>query len=221
MFAIVRQSAVVTLLLAAILCGAYPVLVTGVAQAVLPRQANGSPVVTDGRVVGSELIGQSFTGAGYFHGRPSAAGENGYDASASSGSNLGPTSRKLADTLKKRAAALRDENPEWTASLPVDMITASASGLDPHISPAGARMQVARVAAARGLSPQAVTTLVAAHAEGPEFGVLGEARVNVLRLNVALDALAGNRSQTESSRQAEGGGQTGGAGQTGGDTPRQ
>lgn len=200
MLTLVRQSLVVTLLLAAVLCGAYPILVTGAAQALMPHRANGSPVLVDdrpagGQVVGSELIGQAFAGAGYFHGRPSAAGENGYDASASGGSNLGPTSRKLAQDMQTRAKALRAENPSWTAPLPPDMVTASASGLDPHISPDGARMQVARVAAARGLPVTTVAALVETHVEGPELALFGGPRVNVLRLNLALDALAGGRAE--------------------------
>ncbi|HEU6438555.1 MAG TPA: potassium-transporting ATPase subunit KdpC [Nitratidesulfovibrio sp.] len=195
MLTLVRQSLVVTLLLAALLCGAYPVLVTGAAQALLPGKANGSPVMVDGRVAGSELIGQQFTGAGYFHGRPSAAGDDGYDAAASGGSNLGPTSRALAESMQARAAALRAENPDWKAPLPPDMVTASASGLDPHMSPEGARMQVARVAAARGLATEKVTQLVEAHVEGPQLGLFGEPRVNVLRLNLALDELAGGRAE--------------------------
>ncbi|WMW64915.1 potassium-transporting ATPase subunit KdpC [Nitratidesulfovibrio liaohensis] len=195
MLTLVRQSLVVTLLLAALLCGAYPVLVTGAAQALLPHKANGSPVVANGQVTGSDLIGQHFTEAGHFHGRPSAAGDDGYDAAASGGSNLGPTSRALAEAMQARAAALRAENPDWKAPLPPDMVTASASGLDPHVSPEGARMQVARVAAARGLSAAKVTELVEAHVEGPQLGLFGEPRVNVLRLNLALDALAGERAE--------------------------
>lgn len=200
MLTLVRQSLVVTLLLAALLCGAYPVLVTGAAQALLPHKANGSPVmpesgVADGRVTGSDLIGQHFTGTGYFHGRPSAAGEGGYDASASGGSNLGPTSRTLAEAMQARADALRAENPDWKGPLPPDMVTASASGLDPHISPDGARMQMARVAAARGLPIKAVARLVEEHVEGPQLGLFGEPRVNVLSLNLALDALAGGRAE--------------------------
>lgn len=199
MLTLVRQSLVVTLLLAALLCGAYPVLVTGAAQALMPHKANGSPVmpeggVADGRAAGSELIGQHFTGAGYFHGRPSAAGD-GYDAAASGGSNLGPTSRALAESMQARAAALRAENSDWKAPLPPDMVTASASGLDPHVSPEGARMQVARVAAARGLPVEKMAELVEAHVEGPQLGLFGEPHVNVLRLNLALDALAGGRAE--------------------------
>jgi len=195
MLTLVRQSLVVTLLLAALLCGAYPVLVTGAAQALLPHKANGSPVMANGQVTGSDLIGQHFTGAGYFHGRPSAAGDDGYDAATSGGSNLGPTSRALAESMQARAAALRAENPDWKAPLPPDMVTASASGLDPHISPDGARMQAARVAAARGLPIKAVALLVEEHVEGPQLGLFGEPRVNVLRLNLALDALAGGRAE--------------------------
>lgn len=195
MIALARQSLVVTLLLAAVLCGAYPVFVTGAAQALMPHKANGSPVLVDGRVTGSELIGQLFSEAGYFHGRLSAAGENGYDASASSGSNLGPTSRKLADRMQADATALRAENPAWKASIPADMVTASGSGLDPHVSPEGARMQVARVAAARGLPMEKVAELVDAHVEGPELALFGEPRVNVLRLNLALDTLTDGRAE--------------------------
>ena len=195
MLTLVRQSLVVTLLLATLLCGAYPVLVTGAAQALMPHKANGSPVMANGQVTGSDLIGQTFTGAGYFHGRPSAAGDDGYDAAASGGSNLGPTSRALAESMQARAATLRAENPDWKAPLPPDMVTASASGLDPHVSPEGARMQVARVAAARGLPAAKVTELVNAHTEGPQLGLFGEPHVNVLRLNLALDALAGGRAE--------------------------
>lgn len=166
----------------------YPAAVTGLAQVVFPRQANGSLVTVNGRVVGSELIGQSFTKPEYFHPRPSAAG-NGYDATASGGSNKGPTDAKLADTLIAQAidsAVMKDGAVK--GSIPSDMVTASASGLDPDISPANARLQVPRVAKARGVSEAAVGALVARHIQGRQFGFFGEPRVNVLLLNIAVDS---------------------------------
>ncbi len=166
---------------------AYPLLVTGIAQAVFPHQANGSLVERDGKVAGSELIGQPFSDPKYFWGRPSATGPVPYNAGASSGSNQGPLNPALEDAIKARMAALKAADPGNTAAIPVDLVTASGSGLDPHISPAAAEYQVGRVARARGLEVGAARVLVAAHTEGRDFGVLGEPRVNVLVLNQALE----------------------------------
>ena len=178
----------VTLVLTVLTGLVYPLAVTAIAQALFPRQAGGSLVAGRGGVLGSALIGQGFTRPEYFHGRPSAAGDNGYDGLASGGSNLGPTSRKLMERVAKDIAQFRRENPGWTGPLPADLVTASGSGLDPHLSPASAEAQAARVALARGLPEEQVRRLIAARTEGRQWGFLGEPRVNVLALNLALDA---------------------------------
>jgi potassium-transporting ATPase KdpC subunit len=166
----------------------YPVLVTAIAQVAFPKQANGSFVVTaDGRTIGSSLIGQAFSDPKYFAGRPSAAGADGYDGSASAGSNLGPTNQALIDRITQQVDALRAANGD--APIPVDLVTTSASGLDPDISPAAAEYQVARVAAARSVPEADVRAAVARHTEQPTLGFLGEPRVNVLLLNLDLDGL--------------------------------
>jgi K+-transporting ATPase ATPase C chain len=186
---LLRPALVFTLLLCVLTGVIYPGVVTGLAQLLFPRQANGSIVEVNGRPVGSALIGQTFTRPEYFHSRPSAAGA-GYDATASAGSNKGPTDRKLADTLIAGAAAqVVKEDGVQRGKIPSDMVTASGSGLDPHISPANAEAQVARVARARGLSVEQVRAVVARHTEGRQFGLLGEPRVNVLLLNLALDSV--------------------------------
>lgn len=163
----------------------YPLAMTGIGQALFPNAANGSPIVRDGQIVGSTLIGQAFTRDDYFWGRPSAAGD-GYDARASSGANLGPTSQALADRISAEAA--RYGVP--ASQVPVELLTTSGSGLDPHISPEAALFQVQRVADARGLNIESVRQLIGAHTEAPIAGILGEQRVNVLQLNIALDELS-------------------------------
>ncbi len=164
----------------------YPLAMTGLAQALFPRQAGGSLVTVDGRVVGSSIIGQLWTRPEYFHGRPSAAGK-GYDPTSTGGTNLGPTSKKLIDAAKAAIAELRKENPHAGGPPPMDLVTSSGSGIDPDISPAAAYWEAPRVAAARGLTLAAVDAQIARHVEGRTFGFLGEPRVNVLELNVALD----------------------------------
>jgi len=169
---------------------AYPLAVTGLSQVMFHRQANGSLIERNGVVIGSELIGQNFAKPEYFHPRPSAAGMNGYDATASGGSNLGPTNPALGDRLTKDAAQFRKDNPDFTGPIPADAITTSGSGLDPEISPANALAQSGRVAKARGLPTETVVALVNAATESRDLGVLGEPRVNVLKLNLKLDEAA-------------------------------
>ena len=185
---LLRQSIVLLLLMTVITGVLYPLAATGLAQLIFPQQANGSLIVRNGKPVGSVLIGQSFTDPKYFWGRPSATAPNAYNAGASSGSNLGPTNPALTEAVKQRIAALRAADPGNQALVPVDLVTASGSGLDPEISPAAAQYQLARVARARGLSPARVQALVNACTRGRQFGLLGEPRVNVLQLNLALDA---------------------------------
>jgi len=168
----------------------YPLAVTGLGQLLFPTQANGTLLVKTGVIVGSHLIGQPFSSAGYFHSRPSSAG-NGYDATSSGGSNLGPTNHQLLDRVKSDVEKLHAENP--TAVIPVDLVTTSGSGLDPDISPAAAEYQIARVSHERGLSETEVRALVAKHTLGRQFGILGEPRVNVLELNLELDAVHSKR----------------------------
>jgi K+-transporting ATPase ATPase C chain len=189
MFVAVRMTAV-TLLMTGI---AYPIVTTALAQALFPARANGS-LVSDGRggVVGSEWIGQSFSTPGYFWPRPSAAGDKGYDAAASGGSNLGPTSKKLRERMAAEAERLRKENPDAEGAIPADLLTASASGLDPHVSVEAARWQIPRVAQARGIARDRVQSVVESTIEGRDVGVLGEPRVNVLLLNLALDRQFGS-----------------------------
>jgi K+-transporting ATPase ATPase C chain len=186
----IRSAVGATVILAIVCCGVYPLVVTGVARTVFAEKADGS-LIRDGsgRVVGSALLGQNFTGEKYFHPRPSAAGANGYDAASSGGSNLGPTSQKLANLLKERVAAYRETNGlAVDQEVPADAVTASGSGLDPHIRPANAALQAVRVAKARNLPVEKVRELIEANTDQPDLGILGDAGVHVVKLNLALDA---------------------------------
>jgi potassium-transporting ATPase KdpC subunit len=191
-FAEIRSAVMVTLMLAVVCCGLYPLAVCGVSQVFYCDKANGSLIVdTKGSVLGSRLIGQPFSADKYFHPRPSAAG-NGYDSTSSGGSNLGPTSKKLADSVAQNVTDYRKQNGlADNALVPADAVTASGSGLDPHISPLNAGLQAARVAKARGLAVEKVRELVRENTDAPDLGFLGEPGVNVLRLNLALDQLPG------------------------------
>ena len=186
---LIRNSLMMLLLMTLITGVAYPLLVTGLAQLVFPGQANGSVIVRDGKPIGSALIGQSFTEPKYFWGRPSATSPQADNGTGSGGSNLGPTNPALTDAVKQRIAALQSADPGNRAPVPVDLVTSSGSGLDPEISPAAAQYQLARVAKARGLSDAQLSLLVAQATSGRQLGLLGEPRVNVLLLNLALDAL--------------------------------
>ncbi|MCL5124684.1 MAG: K(+)-transporting ATPase subunit C [Deltaproteobacteria bacterium] len=185
----IRISLVATIVLAVILCGVYPALIWEIAQALFPDKANGSLVIQNGKIIGSQLIAQNFTDAKYFHPRPSSAGDTGYDATSSGGSNLGPTSKKLIDLVRERVDTYRAENnlPQ-TILVPADAVTSSASGLDPHISVQNALLQAKRVAKARGIAENVVLSKIQANTHGRDLGILGEPRVNVLRLNLSLDA---------------------------------
>src|SRR5260370_28109793 len=165
----------------------YPLSITGICQVFFPHQANGSLITAGGKVIGSELIGQNFTKPAYFQPRPSAAGSDGYDPTSSGGSNYGPTNQKLIDRVKASVERFRKENPDYQGSIQADLVTASASGLDPHISPDSAKAQAPRVSKARGISADQVSRLIAQLTEAPALGLLGDPRVNVLKLNLALD----------------------------------
>jgi len=186
---LIRPAVTLFILLSVITGLIYPLLVTGIGQALFPQQAAGSLIERDGKLVGSRLIGQNFTDPKYFWGRPSATSPYPYNAAASGGSNLGPLNPALKEAVKSRVKALRIADPGNAAPVPVDLVTASASGLDPHISPAAAEYQVTRVARARGLAPETVRNLVTQQTENRQWGIFGEPRVNVLELNLALDPL--------------------------------
>jgi K+-transporting ATPase ATPase C chain len=188
------RSALMMLLTLTLLTGViYPLAVTGFAQLFLPSLADGSLIIRDGKVIGSELIGQQFNDPKYFWGRPSATSPFPYNAAASSGSNLGPTNPAFIDAVRGRVSALRAADPVNDTPIPVDLVTASGSGLDPHMSPAAAEYQLKRVARARGLGENTLRDLVARHTEGRQLGVLGERRINTLKLNMALDDLSAER----------------------------
>jgi len=197
-FSELRSSVMATLILAVVCCGLYPLVVFALGQAMFPAKANGSLIISsDGAVRGSRLLGQQFSSDKYFHSRPSAAG-NGYDASSSGGSNLGPTSQKLHDSLAQNVSDYRSQNGLATNALvPADAVTASASGLDPHISPENADLQAPRVAKARNLAVEKVRALIGQHTDLPDLGILGDPGVNVLELNLALDALGSPVTQAE------------------------
>ncbi len=189
LLALVRPAVSVFVLLTVATGVAYPLLITGIAKVAFPDAASGSLIVKDGKPVGSRLIGQNFTDPGHFWGRPSATSPQANNAAASSGSNQGPLNPALVDSVKGRIEALRAADPGNVRAIPADLVTASASGLDPHISPAAAEYQIRRVADARKLPPENVKTLIEANTEGRQWGIFGEPRVNVLSLNIALDAL--------------------------------
>lgn len=183
----IRPAVLLFIVLTVITGLVYPLMTTGIGQWLMPKQAGGSLIEKDGKLIGSTLIGQNFTEAKYFWGRPSATGSYPNNAAASSGSNLGPLNPALAEAVKGRVAALKSADPDNTQAIPVDLVTTSASGLDPHISPAAAYYQINRVAKVRGLNPGTVKTLINDNTEGRQWGILGEPRVNVLLLNIALD----------------------------------
>lgn len=184
-----RISLVATIALAILLCGVYPALIWGIAQALFPDKANGSLIIRNSQTIGSKLIAQNFTDAKYFHPRPSSAGDAGYDATSSGGSNLGPTSKKLIDLVKERVDKYRSENNlSPNALVPADAVTSSASGLDPHISLRNALLQAPRVAKTRGINENALVEKIQANTDGRDMRILGEPRVNVLTLNLSLDA---------------------------------
>lgn len=196
-----RGAVVSTVVLAAVTCGAYPLIVTGISRAAFKDKADGSLIKdASGMIIGSALLGQNFSGEKYFHPRPSAAGANGYDAASSSGTNLGPTSQKLAGQIKDRVAAYRTTNGLAADQVvPADAVTASGSGLDPHISPENAKLQTTRVAKARNLPVEKVRELIEANTDMPDLGIFGDTGVNVLKLNLALDSLASTSATTAKS----------------------